>query len=173
MHIYWIEGTDNGIMVTVVREEDSCGAMAVKMEMERWRAGCHQGSVSGIRIPLQPPTAASLVITCMTTPKVKGDGKMRRESGWEKRGKIDRFKRAKWSESLPHPPSFPLLHPCRFSQGSLLRTLASIKIAACLHKTNTGLCCLYLLPHLTLLHNTHVQKQNSVYSLMYSKCFQM
>lgn len=52
MHIYWIEGTDNGIMVTVVREEDSCGAMTVKMEMERWRAGCHQGSVSGIRIPL-------------------------------------------------------------------------------------------------------------------------
>lgn len=31
---YWMQGRDNAIMVTVVREEDSCGVMAVKMEME-------------------------------------------------------------------------------------------------------------------------------------------
>lgn len=45
-------GRDNGIMVTVVREEDSCGVMAVKMEMEWRRVGWHRGSISGVRIPL-------------------------------------------------------------------------------------------------------------------------
>ena len=127
----------------------------------------------GVRTPLLPPTAASLAITCMSRPQVKEDGKMGGEREKEQ-GKIDRLKGAKWSESLPHPPSpfLPTAAAHRGPGGGPLRTLASIKIAACLHKVNTARCCLYRLPHLTLLHNTNMD-HNSVYLLMNKQRSQM